>query len=448
MLVATLLTANAYDYMVNGICYNLNEDGNTVRVVPEIANRSPSYSSISGTVTIPRMVLIENRPYTVTSIDRYAFMGCSEITAVVIGDAITEVGSNAFNECTKLASVTFGRAVNTLSYGCFSECSALTTVEIPSQVTELNEEVFYECTALTTVTLPSGLTTLKDGVFAYCSKLETINGGENVVRSGRDALTDTKWYKNQPDGIVYFGKVAIGIRGNYPETVNIKEGTISVGDYFVRTDYIYNVNFPSTLKEIGNHGFEACRSLNNVTFPASLEVIGDMAFDAALAFTEVVIPDNVKTIGKNAFSRSKNITKLTIGKGVTSIGNTAFTSCSGLQNIYAYPNPSNVTTGKNIFSSVPTSSCVLHVMNEYLNAYQTTSPWSAFMPNVVGDLSENAAIPGDLNGDTYVQGDDLNMLINIVLGKAPATDAANVDGQGGVDGSDINMLINILLGKN
>lgn len=37
---------------------------------------------------------------------------------------------------------------------------------------------------------------------------------------------------------------------------------------------------------------------------------------------------------------------------------------------------------------------------------------------------------------------------NVVLGKAPATDAANVDGQGCVDGSDINMLINILLGKN
>ena len=36
---------------------------------------------------------------------------------------------------------------------------------------------------------------------------------------------------------------------------------------------------------------------------------------------------------------------------------------------------------------------------------------------------------------------------NVVLGKAPATDATNVDVHGGVDGSDINMLINILLGK-
>lgn len=36
---------------------------------------------------------------------------------------------------------------------------------------------------------------------------------------------------------------------------------------------------------------------------------------------------------------------------------------------------------------------------------------------------------------------------NVVLGKAAATDAANVDGRGGVDGSDINMLINILLWK-
>ncbi len=39
------------------------------------------------------------------------------------------------------------------------------------------------------------------------------------------------------------------------------------------------------------------------------------------------------------------------------------------------------------------------------------------------------------------------MLINIILGKETANDAANVDGEGGVDGNDLNALINILLGK-
>ncbi len=54
---------------------------------------------------------------------------------------------------------------------------------------------------------------------------------------------------------------------------------------------------------------------------------------------------------------------------------------------------------------------------------------------------------GDVNGDGAIDGNDLNMLINIILGKETANDAANVDGEGDVDGNDLNALINILLGK-
>ena len=59
-------------------------------------------------------------------------------------------------------------------------------------------------------------------------------------------------------------------------------------------------------------------------------------------------------------------------------------------------------------------------------------------------------IPGDVNGDGSVDGNDLNDLINVVLGKTSADTfdgRANVDGQGDIDGNDLNMLINILLGK-
>ncbi len=57
---------------------------------------------------------------------------------------------------------------------------------------------------------------------------------------------------------------------------------------------------------------------------------------------------------------------------------------------------------------------------------------------------------GDVNGDNNVDGNDLNTLINIILGKDSADNydgRANVDHQGGVDGNDLNALINILLGK-
>ena len=57
---------------------------------------------------------------------------------------------------------------------------------------------------------------------------------------------------------------------------------------------------------------------------------------------------------------------------------------------------------------------------------------------------------GDVNGDGEVDVNDVNILINIVLGKDDAAKyegRANVDGAGDVDVTDVNTLINLVLGK-
>lgn len=453
LLSLTFVTGSAYDYMINGLCYNLNEDGNTLTVVAERENRTPAYNSLSGDLVIPRMVLVDNRPCTVTAVGKDAFYGCAEITSITIGDGVADVGNFAFKECKKVTSVTFGRNVKRIGYNCFGKCIALTSIAIPSPVAILEGETFSGCKALTSVTLPSTLTVLGQGEFDDCSKLETIIGGENVVRSGRGALSDTKWFYNQPNGIVYFGKVALGIRGDIPETITIKEGIVAVGDYFVCSDYVYHLNLPSSLKEIGNHGFEACRNLNNVTFPANLEVIGEMAFDAAMAFTEVDIPDNVTTIGGNAFSRSSAIEKLTIGKGVTMIDRYAFTSCTGIKHIYSYPDPDDVTLGRDVFSYGPSSDCVLHVKSSLLEKYQTADQWKKFMPNIVGDLEDRPDVPagkkGDVNGDNAVTATDISCIVNVLAGLEAAETyqgRADVNRDNAVTAADISSVVNILAG--
>lgn len=55
------------------------------------------------------------------------------------------------------------------------------------------------------------------------------------------------------------------------------------------------------------------------------------------------------------------------------------------------------------------------------------------------------AIVGDVNGDGNVDISDVNVVINVMLGK-DATEA-DVTGDGNVDISDVNMVINIMLGK-
>ena len=52
LFAAAMLTAGAYDYKVGDLCYDINEDGNTVSVAPEKSNGG--YNSLSGVVTIPR----------------------------------------------------------------------------------------------------------------------------------------------------------------------------------------------------------------------------------------------------------------------------------------------------------------------------------------------------------------------------------------------------------
>ncbi len=86
------------------------------------------------------------------------------------------------------------------------------------------------------------------------------------------------------------------------------------------------------------------------------------------------------------------------------------------------------------------------------NTYTFLMPAAAVTVSATFKAVPPTYVTGDVDGSGTVDGADLNMLINIILGKLSATDASvkgnpNVDGQGGIDGSDLNALINIILGK-
>ena len=71
-----------------------------------------------------------------------------------------------------------------------------------------------------------------------------------------------------------------------------------------------------------------------------------------------------------------------------------------------------------------------------------------FVVAVLAFVVPAAATPGDLTGDGVVDIEDVNTLINVMLGKDTATTAsADLTGDGVVDVDDLNLLINALLGK-
>ncbi len=74
-------------------------------------------------------------------------------------------------------------------------------------------------------------------------------------------------------------------------------------------------------------------------------------------------------------------------------------------------------------------------------------PGSSILVTVQQEGETTPAVKGDINGDGIVDITDVNMVINMVLGKVEKTTAADLDGNGDVDITDVNAVINLMLGK-
>ena len=136
-VLLSTLSASAYDFRVDGIAYEKNDDGKSVAVCAD--------GYYTGNITIPEKVTYDGATYSVTEIGSSAFWNCRGLTSVTIPNSVTEIGSSAFSGCTGLTSVTIPNSVTEISGGTFRDCTGLTSVTIPNSVTEIGSSAFYNC---------------------------------------------------------------------------------------------------------------------------------------------------------------------------------------------------------------------------------------------------------------------------------------------------------------
>ncbi|MBQ7689880.1 MAG: dockerin type I repeat-containing protein, partial [Muribaculaceae bacterium] len=85
-----------------------------------------------------------------------------------------------------------------------------------------------------------------------------------------------------------------------------------------------------------------------------------------------------------------------------------------------------------------------------LNAMTSGEPYHLEingLETVYARVPDTPAVPGDADGNGITDIDDVNLVINIMVGRTPATDAADVNGSGNIDIDDLNLVINVMLGK-
>jgi len=303
-------------------------------------NNNP-YAEISGDIVIPETVNYDGVTYSVTSIERYAFQGCSGLTSVTIPNSVTSIGSAAFSDCTGLTSVTIPNSVTSIGSAAFSDCTGLTSIEIPNSVTSIGERAFKGCSGLTSITIPNSVTSIGENAFQNCSGLTSVTLNSNAIvsqaYSNNNSLKDI-FGVQLPKYFIGDGVTSIGTNAFYGcsglTSVTIPNSVTSIGNSaFSGCSSLTSVTIPNSVTSIGNNAFSGCSGLTSVTIPNSVTSIGNNAFSGCSGLTSIEIPNSVTSIVESAFQGCSSLTSVTIPNSVTSIGNNAFSGCNSLTSV-------------------------------------------------------------------------------------------------------------------
>lgn len=175
---------------------------------------------------------------------------------------------------------------------CFEGASMIEKLVLREGVTTIGYDCFYSCYSLSDIEFPS---TIEELPYAFAILFCDTPYCSNKIAEAKAEGSDGFIYLNDTILAAYYGS---------EETVEIKEGTVTVADRaFYYSQNVKHITCPNSLRYVGvkSHSTSMVSvfpsTLESIELKDGLEVLGANAFYGASNLNDITIPDSVKYVG-------------------------------------------------------------------------------------------------------------------------------------------------------
>jgi formylglycine-generating enzyme required for sulfatase activity len=482
--------------------YDKNGDGKLSYI--EAAAVTPSNANFHGNANAVRDLkhFDEFQYFTrLTSLPEQCFSNDTNLVSITLPSSIKAVSKYAFSNCNNLVSVTLPEGLTRIRDYGFYHCRNLASIKFPSTLDSIGRYAFRECAELSSVDLNGcKLNTIGQSAFMICPKLTSFDlmGVQRIeslafCRSGlTEMVTDARhigqYAFSMPDHSVsvtllrnfYYkidGEANDNVEGLHLPITNLDAGAA----VRVNSQIFYDAYHaaPEARHHLHPYIFMSMYSQNDaVAFSCEVPVVlpeGSKIFIVTgmdhtqgqeRAFASP-IPGNVVPANTGVVIKLPNRELYTDQYWFFTANPSATASGNYDDNILI------AAVGSNDYASEFGYVCC-HMDNHFSNneikygwlsngdfhGEGSCSAFLAFTPENYNtfyygawysmDLASEVSIMGDITGESGVDVTDINAVVNVVLGKAQASNfpgKADLNDDNKIDVSDINTLVNIILGK-
>lgn len=296
------------------------------------------------------------------------------------GLPVLEIASGAFENCKWLETVVVPSSVKKIGEGAFAGCPSLKKITLPfvgmdetnanslfgyifgvpedkkglvgitqykgDQESKSNSVEYWIPESLVDVTITGG--SIYDGAFRNCSKIKRLSytgSGEvigNYAFSGCILLDEFEF----PITVSAFGdRVFQNCYELNTFPLIKKEGVEKIGAYCFAGCLFSAVEFPASLKSVGEGAFADCSNIKDVFIPSNLRNLPNKMFQDCVSITTVTLSSDVRSIGRSCFSGCTSLSSIDFSNTVEEIEKLAFNNCYALKEVVLSPSVKTIESG-------------------------------------------------------------------------------------------------------